>query len=797
MLELKLKIFLEKKLKNKFQNSRYTFGVIINQIEGDYQQFIWKGINDAAIEKNINVLFFVGGTIGNFFEGDEGNNLAYELAKTNVIDGLIICSGSIGGYVSLDRLNQYIYDYRNIPKVSISIELNGCFSILIDNRNAMKEVIDHLIDFHGYENIAFVSGPLTNSEAAERLKGYMDSLKAHNIIYRPELVVEGNFTYESGIKAADLLLKQRKVDFDAIACSNDSMAMGVYNGLKSSGLLAPKDYALTGFDDFVYSVPLTTVKQPLYEEGKKSVEILIDILEGKNVPEKIFLPTEIIKRESCGCFLKNYLSERDVLEFKSESDLISTLINKKDDILDIISKKFGSGRINFKEYFIHLKGLIDSLIVDLEKKKVKGVFLLVLNDIFLKGINDHGYLKKWDDILDELYLVIKNMACFDENFLILERIFSESHRLISFYMMRMENAKIEYLNNYIWLLRMLICHLDYEFNLDEISNILYNELSNYFNIKSFFMFLFNDRNVNISKMSTVQLAFDERGRIDLKGEKNIFFTGELIPSSFILESKRYSLLFFILFTKYDTFGYMAIELNDKIPVFLYPTLRERVSSAIQTSTIFNQKEKTGIELNSALLKLKKDEEKYRDMVEMLPLGIIETDEKYNIININKKAHQILEMADEKMNFKELIIEKKKFEDYLKLVIKQSHSDFIDFTILTLKGNKVSVLCRVDFINYESFLSGYRFVIIELDSFVRLSVLPGEKFYLKYQITRREREVLERILQGESISEVAEKLHITIGTVKDHLSSVYKKTKVKNKKELIKKIKEEKSIKEEF
>ncbi len=783
-------------MKNKFQNSRYTFGVIINQIEGDYQQFIWKGINDAAIEKNVNILFFVGGTIGNFFEGDEGNNLAYELAKTNVIDGLIICSGSIGGYVSLDRLNQYIYDYRNIPKVSISIELNGCFSILIDNRNAMKEVIDHLIDFHGYENIAFVSGPLTNSEAAERLKGYMDSLKAHNIVYRPELVVEGNFTYESGVKAADLILKQRKVDFDAIACSNDSMAMGVYNGLKSSGLLAPKDYALTGFDDFVYSVPLTTVKQPLYEEGRKAVEILIEVLEGKNVPEKIFLPTELITRESCGCFLKNYLSERDILEFKSESDLISTLMNKKDDILDIISKKFGSGRINFKEYFIHLKGLIDSLIVDLEKKKVKGVFLLVLNDIFLKGINDHGYLKKWDDILDELYLVIKNMTCFDENFLILERIFSESHRLISFYMMRMENAKIEYLNNYIWLLRMLICHLDYEFNLDEISNILYNELSNYFGIKSFFMFLFNDRSSNISKMSTVQLAFDERGRIDLIGEKSVFFTGELIPSSFILESKRYSLLFFILFTKYDTFGYMAIELNDKIPVFLYPTLRERVSSAIQTSTIFNQKEKTGIELNSALLKLKKDEEKYRDMVEMLPLGIIETDEKYNIININKKAHQILEMADEKINFKELIIEKKKFEDYLKLVIKQSHSDFIDFTILTLKGNKVSVLCRVDFINYESFLSGYRFVIIELDSFVRLSVLPGEKFYLKYQITRREREVLERILQGESISEVAEKLHITIGTVKDHLSSVYKKTKVKNKKELIKKIKDEKSIKEE-
>ncbi|MCX7820056.1 MAG: substrate-binding domain-containing protein [Brevinematales bacterium] len=788
-------------MKNKFQQSRFTFGVLINQIEGEYQQFICKGINDAAIEKNVNILFFVGGTIGNFFEGDEGNNLTYELAKTNVLDGLIVCSGSIGGYVSTDRLYQYIYDYRNIPKVSISIELNGCFSILIDNRNAMKEVIDHLIDFHGYENIAFVSGPLTNSEVTERLKGYMDSLKAHNISYKPELIIEGNFTYDSGVRAVNLLIDERKVNFDAIACANDGMAMGVYDGLKKRGLLAPNDYALTGFDDYIqaslFSIPLTTVKQPLYEQGKKSVEILIEILEGKNVPEKLYLPTNLVLRESCGCFLRNYLTKDKILELKNKKELITTLINEKEEIISHLNKKFGSNKTNFKEYSIHLKGLIDSLIIDLEKKKTKGVFILVLNDIFSKMVSDYDYLQKWNEILDELYLLITNISSFDENFLTLERIFSEAHRLIDLYIMRIENAKIEHLNNYIWLLRMLICHLDYEFNLDEISNILYNELSTFFDIKSFFMFLFNERNTDISKTSKVQLAFDERGRIDEKKEKTTFFTNELIPFSFILESKRYSLIFFILFTKYDNFGYMAIELNNKIPVFLYPTLRERISSAIQTSIIFNQKEKTGIELNSALLKLKRDEEKYRDMVEMLPLGIIETDEKYNIININKKALQVLEISNEKANLKELIIEKKKFEDYLKLVIKKSHSDFIDFTISTLKGNKVSVLCRIDLINYETYLSGYRFVIIELASFVRLSVLPGEQFYDKYQITKREREVLEKILQGESISEVSEKFHITIGTVKDHLSSIYKKTKVKNKKELIKKIKEEKSIREEF
>ncbi len=785
-------------MRTKFQNSKYTIGILINQIEGEYQNPILKGITDAAKEKNVNTLFFVGGTVGNFFEGDEGNNLCYELAKTNIIDGLIICAGSIGGYVDKKTLNEYFSDYKNIPKVSISIDLDDSFTISIDNKNSMKEIINHLVDYHGYKNIVFVSGPLTNHEAIERLEGYIEAIKSHSIEYKPEFVINGDFTYESGLKAAKII-EERKLEFDAIVCANDGMAMGVYDGLKKRGLLAPNDYALTGFDDYIsssiFSVPLTTVKQPLYEQGKQSLNILLELIEGKKIEKKIFLPTRFVIRDSCGCFLTNYVKEKkqDFQKLKDENyNLINLLMLKKDDIIEFLVKKFGLDHILLREYKVHLNGLIDSLISDIEKKKAKGLFVLVLNDILSKRVDDYEFLKKWYDIIDELNLILRNFQSSKEDLLIIERIFNESNKLINFYFLRFENSKLVALHEYIWLLRMFICHLDYEFDIEKIKDIIFNELSSVFGINSLFLCLFKEYNNEIPEKSILALAFDERGKIE---KKDIFFnTKELIPEYFLIESKRYNLLFFVLFTRLANFGYMAIEINDKIPFFIYPTLRERISSALQSSTIFNQKERAKEELKLAVLKSKQNEEKYKDMIEMLPVGIIETDERFNILNMNKKTAEILHQKEEKeINFRDLILEQEKFDEYIRLSIKNSEADFVDFTIIDFLGNTISILAKVNFVYYDKNSFGYRWVIIEEASFLKLSIIPGEKFYEKYNITKREKEVIEKILQGDSIIDVSEKLHITIGTVKDHLSSVYKKTKVKNKRELIQKIKKEKSL----
>ena len=89
----------------------------------------------------------------------------------------------------------------------------------------------------------------------------------------------------------------------AVFCSDDYMALGVIEQIKSYKLSVPKDIAVIGFDNIEigeFSKPaLTTVKQPMYEIGKTSSEALLALIKKtKKSPVRIMLKTELILRES-------------------------------------------------------------------------------------------------------------------------------------------------------------------------------------------------------------------------------------------------------------------------------------------------------------------------------------------------------------------------------------------------------------------------------------------------------------------------------------------------------------------
>ena len=88
----------------------------------------------------------------------------------------------------------------------------------------------------------------------------------------------------------------------AVLCSSDIMALGVMRGAAAMGLSVPEDLSVTGFDDVDYTKMfhpyLTTLKQPCYELGKKSMEMLYRLLTSETVEREVYLPYEIKKRES-------------------------------------------------------------------------------------------------------------------------------------------------------------------------------------------------------------------------------------------------------------------------------------------------------------------------------------------------------------------------------------------------------------------------------------------------------------------------------------------------------------------
>jgi DNA-binding LacI/PurR family transcriptional regulator len=286
-----------------------TIGFLIDWLEDSrYHWQVLRGAMREAYDRGANLLCFVGGPLAPRDHGDE-LNWVFDLAKPKNVDAVVVLSGSLGNAVGSEGLTAFCARYRPMPTCSIAIRLPETSSVCIDNENGMRAVIEHLILVHGIKRIAFVRGPAANEEAELRLRVYREVLENNGIAYAPELVVSGEFTQQSGRDAVTTLFVARKLqvsEVGAIAAANDVMALGVIEALRSQGIKVPDQVAVAGFDDIEESrfslPPLTTVNQPLYEQGREAVRIVLEQLRSATAqPEQAMRHTDLVTRRSCGC----------------------------------------------------------------------------------------------------------------------------------------------------------------------------------------------------------------------------------------------------------------------------------------------------------------------------------------------------------------------------------------------------------------------------------------------------------------------------------------------------------------
>jgi LacI family transcriptional regulator len=122
------------------------------------------------------------------------------------------------------------------------------------------------------------------------------------------LVKPGNFRFQSGVDAAEELLRQ-KLPPTAIFSANDEMAAGVVAAAHRLGISIPGNLSVAGFDDVPFASitwpALTTIRQPIIEMAARAAELLLDQIQSKTkgLPSgssSILFPYEIIIRESTG-----------------------------------------------------------------------------------------------------------------------------------------------------------------------------------------------------------------------------------------------------------------------------------------------------------------------------------------------------------------------------------------------------------------------------------------------------------------------------------------------------------------
>lgn len=184
-----------------------------------------------------------------------------------------------------------------------SAELDDTDHMVASNdRQAVREAASYLIE-QGHRVIGLIQGPHGFRSAAERRLGFEDALGEAKIKLPRSLVAEGNYTFESGIEAANRLLDLAPRP-TAIFASNDEMAAGVVHVARQRGISVPEDLSVIGFDDTAIAAhiwpPLTTVRWPIISMARSAALKLVgDVVDPSGEVEEpsMFLST-LIRRGS-------------------------------------------------------------------------------------------------------------------------------------------------------------------------------------------------------------------------------------------------------------------------------------------------------------------------------------------------------------------------------------------------------------------------------------------------------------------------------------------------------------------
>ena len=173
----------------------------------------------------------------------------------------------------------------------------------VAHRIASVRATQHLLEL-GHREFAVLSGHTEhNDRTRERLAGVREALAARSIELRADRVMEAGFTLPQA-RAAFALLQARAPGFTALVCGNDVLAIGALCECAARGIRVPQSLSVMGFDDIDMaagaSPPLTTVRVPAAEIGRRAAARMLARLAGEAVPPIEELPAGLVVRESCG-----------------------------------------------------------------------------------------------------------------------------------------------------------------------------------------------------------------------------------------------------------------------------------------------------------------------------------------------------------------------------------------------------------------------------------------------------------------------------------------------------------------
>ncbi|MBN1484009.1 MAG: LacI family DNA-binding transcriptional regulator [Chloroflexia bacterium] len=201
----------------------------------------------------------------------------------------------------------------DVPIVLIDADhpaLNMLHRVTVDDVEGGRQATEHLVEL-GHRRIGFVGdiieNPFNFGSSRDRFLGYRQVLEEAGIPFRPEYYVENQHGRQEARESAHKLLRLPQPP-TAIFAASDTQAVGVLEAAMEAGLGVPGDLSIIGYDDIELAdiLQLTTIRQLLFESGRRGVELLLDALEdASKEPVHEVLPTELVVRSTTAPPLPN------------------------------------------------------------------------------------------------------------------------------------------------------------------------------------------------------------------------------------------------------------------------------------------------------------------------------------------------------------------------------------------------------------------------------------------------------------------------------------------------------------
>lgn len=264
-----------------------------------------KGIQEYASKEDFDVFVFL--SFASYSEHVtlmRGELNIYELLDPEDYDGVIVFSTAINSVETVISICNRAKE-KNIPVVSIGMEMDGIHSVCVSNDEGMRDLVDHLIEEHDVKRAFFIGGTPDHVDNIARLKVTKESFEAHGLKLNDDDIGYGKWTNRYTALVIDEMVSSGRELPDAIICANDIMAMAACTQLETHGILVPEDILVTGFDNCregkMFYPALSSVEQNYKEIGYKACSIIFDELNGVKETAREKVTSRFACGESCGC----------------------------------------------------------------------------------------------------------------------------------------------------------------------------------------------------------------------------------------------------------------------------------------------------------------------------------------------------------------------------------------------------------------------------------------------------------------------------------------------------------------